>query len=124
MPEATIDIHIGDEEIEKLVHVALMEKLTPETKEKLLSDAVHVLISEKARYGDGESNLQAMFSRAVNKYVTEYVDKLLMENTEFTDQLEAVAKEAFRKVFEDEEQRHAIVEHVSQGIYKAFGKGY
>lgn len=124
MAEATIDINIGDEEIKKLVHVALMEKLTPETREKLLADAVHVLISEKARYGDGETNLQAMFARAVNKYVSEYVDKMLAEDTEFTAQLEEISKEAFRQVFADPEQKQAIVEHVSQGIYKALGKGY
>jgi len=122
--EAEININISDKEIEKLVHVALMDKLTPETRDKLIADAIHVLLHEKTRYGDGESNLQAVFYRAVNSYVTKYVDKLLEENTEFTGQLEDIATEAFKRFFSNAEQREKVVERVSGAIYKAFGERY
>lgn len=116
---------ISSDQLSVIVAKSIMDGLTPEVREKLISDAVSNFLTRGVsdRYGS-VTHLQDLFNQAVIRVGTKLVEETLAQDEGFTAKIEAVLQEAISKAFADE-SRAKLVSNISTAIARGIaGRDY
>lgn len=117
-----MDLKITDDQILSIVSSTILATLTPELKEKLISEALIKIITpdvyETPNHGGGKqkiSSLQRMFLYALEESSRHIVHDLISKDEAIKARLETVARESFMKAISDE----TVINKISDFIVKA-----
>lgn len=119
-----MDIKIDQELMGKMIGASVMQSITTEQRDVLISAAVrHLLTPERTNFGPNESPLQKAFNQAVYSFALQFVRaELESEGSEFAGMVRTVIQEATTKALVD--GRGDLVEKVAQAIAKGFEPKY
>lgn len=112
-----MDVKIDPKYVEELVKKAIFDSLTPETREKLVSDAIASLITAQPNDRNGKSPLQEAFNRAAQSACYEVAQGALRENPVFQEALQKIFTDAIKQLYTP-----AVSERMSEKIVEAIGK--
>lgn len=112
-----MEITLDSDAIQVLLQKAVLEELTPEKREQLLSNAVTHLLSGKVYTHHGSpTNLQEIFNFAVAKKAGELIEVELVK-PEVLEKFHSIVQESVTKVLAPEgEARAKIVESMVSAI--------
>lgn len=85
MPELTVDLGLTEEQMAELIHAAILEKIGPEQRDKIIGEALTFLITPKTQYDPLRgpekqiSPLMYAFQAAMNRAMQSAVEELLIE---------------------------------------------
>lgn len=120
-----MDLRVNDDAVQALVAKSLVDALTPETKEKLITDAIKQTLTQEggsagfANRGQ-PSPLQQAFNRAVASYAEQYATRVLSEDETFKARVEALFADVARALFES--NREELVGTIASTIRQALMK--
>lgn len=118
---AMASINLNDEHLTAVVSASILQALTGEAREALITNAIKDLLTKSSSgYGGGDqrSELQKIFSRSVEMVATNIVRKSLEEDENFNAKIKTLISEVTERFF-DETQRAALVETLATGITNA-----
>ena len=120
-----MDLKIGGEDFQALVSKSIVDSLTPETRHKLITDAIQkTLTPPESGSGYGSkprrSPLQQAFDNAVESYASRYAVEALSNDQAFKTKIEALFADIAKKLFDD--QREEIVDGCARMIRQALTK--
>jgi hypothetical protein len=118
-----VDLRVDDAAMKALVAKSIVDSLTPETREKLITEAVRMTLAtpEGSGYGSKRSPLQQAFDWAVAEQARKYANEVIAEDTNFKEQLRKLFEDVSRKIFENE-QREQMVTNIANVIVGALTK--
>ncbi len=115
-----MEMKLDDEALKSVMAKAIMDTLTPESRERLISDAVQRLLTTKVSdHYDAPSKLQNAFDQAVQ--IT--AQQIAREIVGADDTIKAKIKEMFEKAWHNAtvgDNANVIIDKVAQAISKAF----
>ena len=115
-------VHVTDEQIEKLATTALLELFTPENREKMVKEAVRTLLHENDRY-DKKPHIKVIFEDTVKRFVRNYCEELIENDTEIRKQLQEIVVDGFKKMCSDEEDREKLASKLGKDIFHSLMYG-
>lgn len=122
-----MNINLDPGSMQALVSKAIIDALTPEKREELLTNAIkgHLLAPQDNPRGfgsrSGRSPLQEAFDQAVWQVARDYANKHLAEDAAFRTQVEALFRDVAAKLFA-EESRETLVSTIASTIREAMTK--
>lgn len=112
-------LELDDDTLTAAVSKSIVDSLTPEVRQQLITDAIAQLI-KPGEYGRGSpSALQMIFRDAVSRVATRYVQDQLATDEAFIAQVRGLLEDATRRLFEAE-RRAAAVENIAKAIERSF----
>lgn len=118
-----MDLRVNDDAMKSLVAKAIVDSLTPETREKLIGDAVTQTLTkpeQSGSYSEKRSPLQRAFDYAVSAEAERYAREHLANDGAFKAQVEALFADVAKKLFED--NRDDLVSSIATIIRNALTK--
>lgn len=119
-----MDIKVDNDEMNAIVAKAVVDSLTPERREKLITQAVTKMLSANpgGPYDrDKRSDLQKVFDDAVYSAATKYARETLLDNADFQVNIESLFADAAKKLFA-QEHRDDLTSGIAEFIRKALTK--
>lgn len=116
---------INDDMMRAAVAKALLESVTPETRDELMKQAVADLMKPQKteRYGEAApSMLQSAFNTAARQVAEDVARKWLAEDEAFKTQIQTLMHEVSDKVFGDKQVRAVMVDQLGELMRKAIEK--
>lgn len=118
-------MNLNDENLKSIVAKAIIDSITPESREKLIQDSItSILTSEEttSAYGrtKSKSPLQKAFDESVITYAQKYANEILENDQDFKSKIEILFQEVSKKLFED--QREELVDGIVRMIRNALTK--
>lgn len=94
-----MDVRLDDEAMKTLVAKAIMDSLTPEKREALITTAVKELLnrSESTRY-DSPTHLQKVFNDAVGRVAAEIAQQTVQNNEEMKAEIQKMMATAWSRL--------------------------
>lgn len=116
-----MDLRVDDAAMKSLVAKSIVDGLTPEAREQLITNAVTQTLSaqEKGNSYDKRSPLQQAFDNAVVAEANRYARELLATDEKFKAQIEGLFADVAKKLFADEDTRESMVSALATTIRKA-----
>lgn len=112
-----MDIKLNDEQFAQVIGKQILESITPEARDKLVTDAIVALNKTESRgygYGKAESPLQMAFNQAVSVAVNKLARELVEQSPVRNRILEAA--NAFIEVFPEEYQEEELQRDVMAAV--------
>lgn len=113
-----MDLRVDDEAMRSLVAKAVFDSVSPETRDKLLADAINAILHSQSTntWEKGKSPLKIAFEYAVSRAAMNYADKMLAESSEFNAKLQALFVDVSKALFDDHDKRATLVSAVAEKI--------
>lgn len=121
-----MDLRVDDSAMKDLVTKALVDSLTPETREKLITESIKSLLTTPEGrgtnyYGEKVSPLQSAFNSAVRTEAERYAMRYLTEDATFQGQVQSLFADVAQRLFEAD-NREELVSSLADVIKKALTK--
>lgn len=112
------DIKLNDEQLRTIIAKAVLDSLTPERREALISTAVKNLLDKpiSGRY-DQKSNLQTAFDDATREVARKLATEMVSSDPIIKEKIKALFVDAWTK-FTNDENYSKLVEKVSHALEK------
>lgn len=115
-----MDVKLNDDAMTQIIQKAIIDSLTPERREEMLSAAVKSILSvpvNPGSYGEKRSILQAAFDNAVQQVAYDYVRTELSGQTEFREKVKKLFEDVAAKLFEqDPEEYDSLIQRMARAI--------
>jgi hypothetical protein len=121
------NITLAGPDLNLIIQKAIVDSLSPESRNLLIGKAVKELISKKTgSFGrdDKPSPLEEMFGYSVQEIGRALVREYLENNEEFKTKVKACIAEAVERAFNDEGPREKLIGTFTDAIAKALGDRY
>ena len=115
-----MDLRIPDDQMRQLVTSAILQSLTPEHREKLLSGAIQSLISlpQEGRYGEKlPSTLTAIFAEQAKEVAKGMVKELIEQDGPTREKIRALLLDALERVFVTNHDK--VAKEMAEAVEKA-----
>lgn len=113
------DIKLSDDNLAQIVAKSIMDGLTPETRNQLISNAVKTFLDGKVDAGryNSATHLQDLFNRAVINVASKQLEAQLLVDEAFAANIKSVIDEASTRAFG--QGREKLVDALACAIHKA-----
>ena len=102
------EIERKDDELQRLITKAIVDALTPEKREKLITDAILRLIEPQDRSQRGRSRLEQAFDVAIDRLCFEIASEHITKTPAVKDKIEQMFLEAWRKTTDGDEGKQVV----------------
>lgn len=119
-----MDLRVDSADVQALVTKSLVDALSPEAREKLISNAIVQALTATEPDFRGRrprSPLQQAFDEAVVTCANRYASEMLSNDPQFREQLEGLFADVSRRLF-DKDNREALVDAMASTIRAALTK--
>lgn len=114
-------IELDGKGLHEAVTVAIMQSLTPETREKLIGNAICELLDPSR---DNHNGLRRIFNDAVAYVARKIIEEQLAADAQFIQRVSALVTDATTKAM-GPENRSKLVDQLASGISRAlYGDRY
>ena len=116
-----MDLQLKDDQLDKIIAKAILDTLSSETREELVTNAVKELIQipkNTTTYGDKRSVLQRAFGQAVSRVAEELIREQLEEDSLFKTKIQVLLKDISEELFDNKEKRKTIIDKMVDTIIK------
>ncbi len=122
-----MDIKIDEKLVRDVVSSAIMNSLSQDQRNTLITNAVAFLIAPPAQTGYGGSRqpspLESAFNDAMRHQASKVASEMLENNSEVKEKLHGLIAEAMQKLFTD--NRDATIDKIVRAVAEGIsGKGY
>lgn len=97
-----MSINLNDADLKAVIAKAIIDQLTPERREALISEAIKQLLNASGDRYDHRSKLQQAFDVAVQEVARKTAQDLLTGNTVMTERIRTLMVSAFERVVSGE----------------------
>jgi hypothetical protein len=122
-----MDLRIDDAAMKAMVAKSIVDSLTGEAREKLITDAIQSLLAAPRDgsnyYGSKISPLQQAFNSAVEQEARKYAADAISNDPVFKEQIAKLFADVAAKLF-DEENRGVMVSNIANVIQRALTKDH
>lgn len=108
-----MDIKIDETTLQYIVQKAIVEKLTSENRDELISKAIQDLIIPKTDSYGKQSVINRLFKDAVENIAREYIHKSLSEDPKFRKAITDLFQNVLDKVFNNDENREKLADSLA-----------
>lgn len=120
-----MDLRVDDDAMKSVIAKSIVENLTPEARQALITEAVTNVLSTPKEgsgyYGNKKSPLQQAFDWAVENEARRYANEIIAKDETFRAQLQALFADVAKRIFETE-QREELVKAIAETITRALTK--
>jgi uncharacterized membrane-anchored protein YjiN (DUF445 family) len=119
-----MDLRVNDDAMKSLVAKAIMDSLTQENREKLITDAITQTLTKPEggnSYAPKRSPLQQAFDNAVETEARKYAAQVVSEDETFKARIRQLFADVADKLFSDA-MRGEIVDGIAGTVSRALNK--
>jgi len=112
-------LNLSEGEIGKLIQSAVIMHLSPEIREKLITEAIENLFdmnTQRDYHGKKVSIFEQQFNYAVTQVASEEIKRIIESDVGFMERIHNMIQEAFKKTFEDGDVRDRMVKNMTKAI--------
>ncbi len=116
-----MDLNLKDSQLEAIISKAILDSLTTETREQLITTAVTDILQKPenaGRSGEKRSRLQIMFDRQVEFLAEKLIREQLGEDSMFRTKVKVLLRDVSEKLFDDKEKRPLLIDKMVETIIK------
>lgn len=120
-----MDLRVDDAAMKSLVAKSIVDSLSPEAREQLITSAVTQTLTKpeegRGYSSDKRSPLQRAFDGAVVQVASKYAEEIVATDEKFKSQIEGLFADVAKKLF-DSDSRDEMVSALADVIRKAITK--
>lgn len=112
----SVELKLDTDQMQVLVSKAILDSLTPDSREALLANAIRSLLDPKAnKYGE-KSVIQGEFEQAAARVARSTIEDMMRVDTSFTTKIRSLFADAVAKALDQPDKREALVEKLAGAI--------
>jgi len=109
-----MQVNVDDETMKQVVAKAIYDNLTPEAKQRLMTDALAYVLSKPEKYGSRRSPLEEAFQEEMREAGRRVAAELINGNEELHERLRKFYREALERALNSEAFKKAMAEDLAR----------